>query len=174
VLAAAAHAVGWPIVRGGAQRLADALASVLRAHGGVIETSCHVGSLADLPPTRTVLLDVSPRQLLRLAGDRLPAHHRRWLAGFRRGPAAFKLDYALDAPIPWTAEPCRHAGVVHVGGSLEEIAAAMSAAWNGITPERPFVLVAQPSLFDPARTPPCTADTRRGPTVMSPTPRRRT
>jgi phytoene dehydrogenase-like protein len=146
--------VGWPLVRGGAQRLADALATVLRAHGGVIETGVPVSSLDDLPPSRAVLLDVGPAQLLRLAGDRLPPRYRRRLAAFRRGPAAFKVDYALDAPIPWAAEACRRAGVVHVGGTFDEIATALDAAWSGAVPARPFVLVAQPSLFDPTRTPP--------------------
>ncbi|HXI57317.1 MAG TPA: NAD(P)/FAD-dependent oxidoreductase [Polyangia bacterium] len=154
VLAAGAHAVGWPFVRGGAQRLADGLAGVLRGHGGVIRTGHPVRSLDELPPARAILLDVSPGQLLRLAGDRLPRRYRQRLARFRRGPAAFKIDYVLEAPIPWAAEACRQAGVVHVGGPAEEIAAAMAAAWRGPSPSRPFVLVAQPSLFDDGRVPP--------------------
>jgi phytoene dehydrogenase-like protein len=153
VLGASAHASGWPFARGGAQALADALAGVLRAHGGTIETGRPVRSLDELPPARAVLLDVTPRQLLAIAGDRLPARARRTLGNYRYGPAAFKVDYALSAPIPWTAEPCRRAAVVHVGGTFEEIAAAELEAWNGDVPERPFVLVAQSTLADPARAP---------------------
>ncbi|HEY4184553.1 MAG TPA: NAD(P)/FAD-dependent oxidoreductase [Polyangia bacterium] len=152
-LGAAAHAVGWPLVRGGAQRLTDALAAILRGHGGVIETGRRVGTLAELPPSRVVLLDVSPAALRRLAADRLSPGYRRWLARFRRGPAAFKLDYALSAPIPWTASACRRAGVVHVGGTLEEIGVALADTWQGLPSQRPFVLVAQPSLFDRDRVP---------------------
>jgi phytoene dehydrogenase-like protein len=153
VLAAGAHAVGWPIVRGGAQRLADGLAAVLRGYGGVIKTGHPVRSLDQLPPARAIMLDVSPAQLLRLAGDRLPRRYRQRLARFRRGPAAFKIDYVLETPIPWAAEACRRAGVVHVGGSADEIAAALAAAWQGTSPSSPFVLVAQPSLFDDERVP---------------------
>jgi phytoene dehydrogenase-like protein len=153
VMAATAHARGWPFVGGGAQALADALAAELRAHGGAIETGRRVRALADLPEARAQLLDVTPRQLLAIAGDRLPARYRAALGRFRHGPAAFKVDYALDAPIPWSAAACRRAGVVHLGGTFEEIAAAEAEAWNGTVPGRPFVLVAQPSLFDPSRAP---------------------
>ena len=152
-LGAAAHAVGWPLVRGGAQKLADALAEILRHHGGSIELGRPVRALGELPPARVVLLDVSPSALLRLAGARLSAGYRRALRRFRRGPAAFKIDYALDGPIPWQAAPCRRAGVVHVGGSLDEIERALDDAWRGVVPARPFVLVAQPSLFDRSRVP---------------------
>lgn len=153
-LAAAAHTIGWPFVRGGAQGLADALASILRANGGVIETGRRVESLADVPPARIILLDVTPRQLLQIAGERLGSTYRRRLERYRYGPAAFKVDYALDAPIPWAAEVCRRAGVVHVGGEFDEIAAAEHAIWNGRVPEHPFMLVAQPTLCDPRRAPP--------------------
>jgi phytoene dehydrogenase-like protein len=153
VLAAGAHAVGWPFVRGGAQRLADGLAGVLRGYGGVIKTGHRVHSLDELPSARAILLDVSPGQVLRLAGERLPRRYRQRLARFRRGPAAFKIDYVLEAPIPWVAEACRRAGVVHVGGSADEIATALAAAWRGTSTARPFVLVAQPSLFDDGRVP---------------------
>jgi phytoene dehydrogenase-like protein len=153
VLGASAHASGWPFVRGGAQRLADALAAILGAHGGTLEVGRRVRSLAELPDARAVLLDVTPRQLLALAGDRLPRHYRAALARFRYGPGAFKIDYALDGPIPWTAEPCRRAAVVHVGGTAGEVSSALGEAWAGIVPRRPFVLVAQPTLADPARAP---------------------
>lgn len=153
VLAAAAHAVGWPLAAGGAQRLPDALAGVLRARGGVIETGQPVASLEDLPPARIVLLDVTPRQALALAKDRLPPSYARALARYRYGPGAFKVDWALEAPIPWTAEACRQAGVVHVGGTFDEIAAGEAAAVAGEIAEHPLVLVAQPSLFDPTRAP---------------------
>jgi len=153
-LGSAAHAVGWPLIRGGAQRLADALAEIVRGHGGTIETGRLVRSLVDLPPARVVLLDVSPSALLRLAGPRLSRRYGGGLRRFRRGPAAFKIDYALSAPIPWEAQPCRRAGVVHVGGTLGEIEQALQDAWVGVAPQRPFVLVAQPSLFDRSRVPP--------------------
>lgn len=152
-LGAAAHAVGWPMVRGGAQRLADALAAILRGHGGTIELGRTVRALDQLPPARVVLLDLSPAALLRLAGARLPARYRNALRRFRRGPAAFKIDYALSAPIPWQAPACRRAGVVHVCGSLDEIERALDEAWSSEVPARPFVLVAQPSLFDRSRVP---------------------
>jgi len=152
-LGAAAHAVGWPLIRGGAQKLADALAEILRHHGGTIELGRTVRALTELPPARVVLLDVSPAALLRLAGTRLSPRYRRALGRFKRGPAAFKIDYALDGPIPWQAAACRRAGVVHVCGPLDEIERALEQAWRGVEPGRPFVLVAQPSLFDRSRVP---------------------
>ena len=153
-LGAAAHAVGWPFVRGGAQRLAGALAGVLRRHGGTIETGHDVRSLDELPAARAVLLDVAPEALSRIAEGLLPARFRSRLSRFRRGPAAFKLDYALSQPIPWRAEVCRRAGVVHVGGAWDEVALALAEVARGRHPSRPFVLVAQPSLFDRSRVPP--------------------
>jgi phytoene dehydrogenase-like protein len=153
VLGAAAHAVGWPFPEGGAQRIPDALAALLRERGGAVETGAEVRTLDDLPRSRLVLLDLTPRQVLRVAGARLPERYRRALARFRYGPGAFKVDYALSAPIPWRARECAGAGTVHVGGSLEEIAAAERAVAIGEMPERPFVLVAQHTLFDPSRAP---------------------
>jgi phytoene dehydrogenase-like protein len=147
------HAVGWPFPRGGTQRIADAMASYLASLGGEIVTGRPVRSLSDVPPARATLLDVTPRQLLGIAGDRLPAGYRRRLAGYRYGPGVFKLDFALDGPIPWTAAECARAATVHVGGTLEEIAAGEQAVANGAHPDRPFVLLAQPSLFDPTRAP---------------------
>jgi phytoene dehydrogenase-like protein len=156
MLAVTAHAIGWPFPRGGAQAISDALASHLRSLGGEIECGRHVGSLRELPPARATLLDVTPRQLLRLAGDRLPPSYRRRLAGYRYGPGAFKLDLALDGPIPWAAAAAARAATVHVGGTLGEIASSERAATGGEHAERPFVLLAQHSLFDPTRAPPGT------------------
>jgi phytoene dehydrogenase-like protein len=153
VLLAMGHAIGWPMPRGGAQRIADALASYLRALGGEIETGAPVESLGDLPPTRTVLCDVTPRQLLALGGDRLPARYRRRLERYRYGPGAFKLDWALAGPIPWTAPECGQAACVHLGGTFEEIAESERAPWEGRVAERPLVILAQQSLFDPTRAP---------------------
>jgi phytoene dehydrogenase-like protein len=153
VLGAAAHAVGWPFPAGGASRIADALVSLLASRGGVVETGVEVRALGELPPSRAVLLDLGPPQILRLAGDRLPARYRAALGRFRYGPGAFKVDYALSAPIPWRARECARAGTVHLGGTLEEIADAEAAAARGELPARPFVLVAQHTLFDPSRAP---------------------
>jgi len=153
VLAAAAHAVGWPIPKGGSQAIAGALASYFQSLGGRIVTNTRIGSLDELGGASPVLCDVTPRQFLALAGDRLPASFRRNLESYRYGPGVFKIDWALRAPIPWRAEECGRAGTVHVGGSLDEIAASERAAANGAASPRPFVLVAQPSLFDSSRAP---------------------
>jgi phytoene dehydrogenase-like protein len=153
VLAALAHAYGWPIPRGGSQKIADALASYLRSLGGEIVTGHRVEALTQLPPARAVLLDVTPRQLLRIAGDRLPANYRRALGRYRYGPGVFKLDWALDGPIPWRAAACARVATVHIGGRLAEIAASERAPWRGQHAERPFVLLAQQSLFDASRAP---------------------
>jgi phytoene dehydrogenase-like protein len=153
VLGLLGHAVGWPFPRGGSQRLSDALASYLRAVGGEIETGRRVESLAELGDAQVVLLDVTPRGLLALAGDRLPERYRRRLERYRYGPGVFKLDWALDGPIPWRAEECRRAATVHVGPTLEELAASEAAPGRGEVTERPYVLLAQQSLFDPTRAP---------------------
>lgn len=153
VLGMAGHAVGWPLPRGGSQAIADALAGYLRELGGTIETNRRIGNLKELPATRAVFLDVTPWQFVRMAGGQLPSGYRRRLEGFRHAPAVFKLDYALSAPVPWRAEECRRAGTVHVGGTFDEIAAAERAAVRGEHVERPFVLVAQQSLFDETRAP---------------------
>lgn len=154
LLGASAHAVGWPFPEGGAQSITAALASLLATCGGEVVASARVSALDELRGARAVLLDVTPRQLVALAGERLPPRYRRALGRFRYGPGAFKVDYALAAPIPWRARDCSAAGTVHLGGTLEEIAAAERATARGQMPSRPFVLVAQPSLFDPARAPP--------------------
>jgi phytoene dehydrogenase-like protein len=153
VLGITGHTVGWPMARGGSQNIADALACYLRALGGEIVTGTRVESVDELPPARAVLFDVTPRQLLRIAGHHLPAGYRRRLAGYRYSPGVFKIDWALDGPIPWAAVECSRAGTVHLGGSLAEIAASERAVWRREHPERPFVLVAQQSLFDPSRAP---------------------
>jgi phytoene dehydrogenase-like protein len=153
VLLGAGHSIGWPMPRGGSQRIADALVSYLRSLGGEIETGAPVESLDEIPPSRTVLCDVTPRQLLSLAGDLLPPGYRRRLERYRYGPGVFKLDWALAAPIPWTAPECRRAACIHVGGTFEEIAAAERAVWEGRVAEHPFVLLAQQSLFDETRAP---------------------
>jgi phytoene dehydrogenase-like protein len=153
VLAITAHAVGWPMPRGGSQRIADALVATLRALGGEVVTGCEVKSLAQLPPARAILCDVAPRHLLRMARERLPPSFRRTLERFRHGPGVCKVDWALDGPIPWKAAECRLAGTVHVGGTLEEIVASERAVWEGRHAEQPFVLLAQPSLFDSTRAP---------------------
>ena len=153
VLMALGHVAGWPVARGGAQRLADALASYLRTLGGEIETGARVERLAELEGAGAVLADVSPRELLRLGGDGLPSRYRRALERFRYGPGSFKLDLALDGPIPWEAPEVGRAACVHVGGTLDEIAAAERAPWEGRPAERPFVLLAQQSVADPSRAP---------------------
>jgi phytoene dehydrogenase-like protein len=153
VLGLLGHAVGWPLPRGGAQRIADALATTLRSLGGTIETGRRIEQLAELPRSRQVILDVSPRALARIGGARLPERYRRRLARYRFGPGVFKLDWALAGPIPWLAPECARAATVHLGGTLEEIAAAEQAAWSGRTSTRPFVLLAQPTLFDSTRAP---------------------
>ena len=152
-LALSAHATGWPLVRGGTARLAEALADELRALGGAIETGHRVASLAELPPARAVLLDVTPRQLLGIAGDRLPGGYRRALERFRYGPGVFKIDWALAGPIPWRAPALARAGTVHVGGSAADVARVGREVHAGRIPDRPFVLLVQPSLFDPTRAP---------------------
>ena len=153
VLGALGHAYGWPIARGGSQRIADAMAAYLRALGGEIRTGERVDSLAQLPPARAILFDITPRQLLRIAGERLPPSYQRALGRYRYGPGVFKLDWALDGPIPWRAPECTQAATVHLGGTLAEIAAAERAAWQGQQATCPFVLLVQPSLFDATRAP---------------------
>ena len=153
LLGTAAHAVGWPIVRGGSQRIADALASYFQSLGGRIVTGSPVRSLDELRDADLILCDITPRQLLSIAGAQLPKSYCRSLERYRYGPGVFKVDWALSAPVPWKAADCRIAGTVHVGGTLEEIATSERAPWDGSLDERPFVLVTQPSLFDRTRAP---------------------
>ncbi len=147
------HHAGWPLARGGSQALADALVSYLRSLGGEVETGREVVSLTDLPPARAILVDLTPRQLVAIAGERLPAGYRRRLDRYRYGLGVFKLDLALDGPAPWQAPECARAATVHLGGTLEEIASSEAAAWQGRHAERPYVLLAQQSMFDPSRAP---------------------
>jgi phytoene dehydrogenase-like protein len=153
LFAAAGHAVGWPFPSGGSQAVSDALASYLRGLGGEVVTGQHVGSLDELPPAAAYLLDVSPWSVGALAGARLPSRYLRRLTRCPHGPGVFKLDFALAAPVPWRDERCRQAGTVHLGASEAEIKAALDAAVSGRAPEVPFLIVAQPSLFDPTRAP---------------------
>ena len=147
------HAAGWPLPRGGSQHIVEALAAYLRDLGGEIITDREITTLTELPAARAVVCDVTPRQLLRIAGRALPAEYRRSLERFRYGPGSFKIDYALSGPIPWKAKACLRAGTVHLGGTLEEIALSEREVWQGEHPTRPYVLVAQQSLFDDTRTP---------------------
>ncbi len=147
------HAVGWPLARGGSQQFTNALADYLRDLGGEIRTSTQVTSLASMTDAQAVLLDVTPRQLLAIAGDALPRRYTRQLRHFRYGSGVFKLDWALDGPVPWTAEECGQAATIHLGGTLEEIERSEHQVANGEHPEQPFVILAQQSLFDPTRAP---------------------
>jgi phytoene dehydrogenase-like protein len=152
-LTVAAHAVGWPVARGGSQQVANALVSYFAALGGEIVTGTRIDSIEALPAARAVLCDVTPRQLVAIAGARLPAGYRRRLARYRYGPGVFKMDWALREPVPWRAPEVRRAGTVHVGGSYEEIAESEQAAWHGRAHDRPYVLLVQPSLWDRSRAP---------------------
>jgi phytoene dehydrogenase-like protein len=154
VLAIAAHAVGWPLPKGGSVAIAEAMLAELRARGAVVRTNERITALRELPSARAVLFDVMPGALAAIAGDDLPPGYVEALRRYRHGPGVFKIDWALDGPIPWAAPECRQAGTVHVGGTYEEIAASELAPHEGRNPGRPFVLVAQQSLFDPTRAPP--------------------
>ncbi|MGH9138498.1 MAG: phytoene desaturase family protein [Acidimicrobiales bacterium] len=147
------HHVGWPLPAGGSQEVAGALAAELAAHGGTIECGRPITDLGELPPSTVVLADLSPRNLARIAGDRLSKWTRRQYSGFRHGPAVFKVDYALSDPVPWRDPRTSQAGTVHVGGTFDEVAAAEAAVCRGEHTDKPFVLVAQQSLFDPSRAP---------------------
>ena len=141
----------WIIPKGGAGALTQALASYLESLGGTVETGAPVTDLAELDEARAVLLDLTPRQVVNLAGDRLPEGYRSKLDKWAYGPGVFKVDWALDAPIPWTAEACKKAGTLHLGGTIEQIADSERAPWDGRVSDRPFVLLAQPSVFDDTR-----------------------
>ena len=147
------HRVGYPVVEGGSQRLADALVAILEAAGGEVVTSSPVRSLADLSPADAVVLDLTPRQIVAIAGDRLPAKYAAALGRFRYGPGVFKLDYALDGPVPWTAEAARRASTVHLGGTAAEIVASEGEVVAGRHPDQPYIIVVQPSVADPTRAP---------------------
>jgi len=153
LMAISLHAVGWPIARGGSQSLTNALCSYLARLGGCVRTSTRVESLDDLSDYSVILCDVTPRQLLKIGGNLFSESYKHSLKKFRYGPGVFKVDYGVSQPIPWTAVECSRAATVHLGGSFEEIAASEKAARKGQPSERPFILLVQPTLFDPARAP---------------------
>jgi phytoene dehydrogenase-like protein len=152
-LLAGAHIFGWPAAVGGSQAIADSMASYLRSLGGEIRTGHHVERLSELPRHRTTLLDLTPTGFDSIAGDRLPASYRRNVARYRYGPAAFKIDYALDGPMPWRSPELVRAGTIHLSGTFDDIAAAERAAFRGQVHPSPFLLVTQQSMFDPTRAP---------------------
>ncbi|MBZ5494266.1 MAG: NAD(P)/FAD-dependent oxidoreductase [Acidobacteriia bacterium] len=153
VLAVAAHAAGWPFARGGSQQLTAAMVRYLESLGGRVITDCYVESLEQLPPARAILLDVTPRQLIRMAGAKLPGSYRRSLESFKYGPGVYKLDWALHQPVPWRAKECAKAGTVHLGGTMDEICESERQPWQEKVSDRPYVLFTQASLFDPSRAP---------------------
>jgi phytoene dehydrogenase-like protein len=153
VLMAAGHSGGWPLPRGGSAQIAKALAAYFVSLGGTIETGVYVRSLEQLPSSHAVLLDVTPKQLLQIAGHRFSSLYKWQLERYRYGAGVFKIDWALDAPIPFTAPECRQAGTLHLGNTLEEIAYGEKIIWQGKHAEKPFVLLTQPSVFDASRAP---------------------
>lgn len=153
LIAVSAHAVGWPIPRGGAQAITNALCGYLAKLGGKVHSAMRVETLTGLPGYDLILCDVTPKQMVHIAGNKLSAEYKNQLASYRYGPGVFKVDYALSNPIPWKAKECLRAATVHIGGSFEEIAASEEAMATGHHAERPFLILAQPSLFDPTRAP---------------------
>jgi phytoene dehydrogenase-like protein len=153
VLLALGHACGWPVARGGSEQIAAAMRAYLESLGATVEVGRPIGSLDELPAARAVLFDVTPRQLVKICGDALPARYRSALERYRYGPGVFKVDYALSGAVPWSAPAARAAGTVHLGGRIEEIAASERAVARGRLSERPFVLVAQQSIVDSTRAP---------------------
>jgi phytoene dehydrogenase-like protein len=152
-LCAMSHVCGWPIPRGGAQNITNALVRHLQSLGGEVIADTRVANIDTLPPAKAILCDLSPRPLLQMAGHRFPGWYRRALDKYRYGMGVFKVDWALDAPIPWKAEDCRRAGTVHLGGTLNEIAECEKDVWEGRIAARPFVLLSQPTVLDPSRAP---------------------
>lgn len=153
MLLVSGHVAGWPVAKGGSQAIADAMAEQLAELGGTIQTGRRVHSLDDIPPSKAVLFDLTPRQVLDICGDALPERYRRRLSRFRYGPGVFKVDYALSEPVPWANEAARRAGSLHLGGTMREIAAAEAEVAAGGHPDRPFVLIGQQSLVDHSRAP---------------------
>ena len=153
MLGIAGHAVGWPMPKGGSQSISNALASLLRSLGGEIQTGVRVTHIEQVPTDGPILFETAPARLVDIAGDALPLNYRKKLQAYRHGPGVFKIDYALNAPIPWSDPAVARGGTVHLGGTLEEIAASESACWNGKHSDAPYVLVAQQSLFDSSRAP---------------------
>jgi phytoene dehydrogenase-like protein len=152
-LGAMCHVAGWSIPRGGAQNITNALVRHLQSLGGEVIANSKINNIDDVLPAKAILCDLSPKPLLQIAGHKLPRLYRQKLARYRYGMGAFKVDWALAAPIPWTADECRRAGTLHLGGTLNEIAASEKSAWEGRIADRPFVLLSQPTLFDPSRAP---------------------
>jgi len=153
VLMTAGHTFGWPVAKGGSQAIADALAAYFVSIGGVIETGIRVKSLRELPSSKTIFFDTSPDQLFSLAGHRLSQVYKWQLKKYQYGPGIFKIDWALDSPIPFSDDHCREAGTIHIGNSLAEIKNAEQETWNGVHPDRPYVLLAQQTIADPSRAP---------------------
>jgi phytoene dehydrogenase-like protein len=153
MFAVTAHAWGWPVIRSGSQQLANAMVRYLESLGGAVTIDQRVDSVKELPPHRVALLDLTPRELLRVAGHAWPSAYRERLERYRYGPGVFKVDWALEDPIPWQAEACRRAGSIHLGGTFEDIVASEDQVHAGKHPEQPFVILVQPSLFDPTRAP---------------------
>jgi phytoene dehydrogenase-like protein len=153
VLSLLAHAVGWPVVEGGSSRVVDALVAQIEAAGGKLHTGTPIAQLDELPADAAKLLDVSPRGLLSMAGDRMPPRMRDAMARYRYGPGIFKLDWALDGPVPWSAAVCRRTATVHVGGTLQEVAHSEAQIGRGRVPEQPYCIVVQPTVVDPSRAP---------------------
>lgn len=153
VLGASAHSVGWPIAKGGSSAITHAMAELFRSLGGTIETGHEVTSLNEIPSSKTVLFDLTPKQIAKIAGDKLPNSYREQLQNYTYGPGVFKMDWALSEPVPWANKEARKAGTLHLGGTLEELTASEKEVWEGKHPQNPYVLVSQPSLFDESRAP---------------------
>lgn len=153
VLGTSVHSVGWPIAKGGSASITSAMAKYFKSLGGVIETGNLISDFADLPPSKTVLFDLTPHQIARIAEKELPSNFKKRLLKYEYGPGAFKMDFALSEPVPWLNQECKKAGTLHLGGSMEEIAFSERETWKGNHPEKPYVLVSQPSIFDETRAP---------------------
>ena len=153
MLSTFAHSHGWPYAIGGTQKLADAMVAYLNELGGELVTGREVRSISEFPKARAVIFDVTPKQLVAIAGDELPGRYRRALGRFRYGPGVFKIDWALDGPVPWTPDGCNRAAVVHVAGPLADVVRSEDDVTRGVITEKPYVLLCQPSSFDPTRAP---------------------
>lgn len=153
VLGSSAHSVGWPIAKGGSASVTTALANLFKKQGGEIQTNTEVKSLSDIPSSKTILFDLTPHQIVEIAGNHLPKTYRDKLRRYQYGPGAFKMDWALSEPVPWLNEECRKAGTLHLGGTFDEISEGEKAAWAGKHHNKPYVLLSQPSLFDDTRAP---------------------
>lgn len=153
VLATAIHSVGWPIAKGGSASITNALAGYFKSLGGEIETGTRISNTSELPSSKTILFDLTPHQIVKIADQELPLGFKNKYLGYKYGPGAFKMDFALSEPVPWVNSDCAGAGTLHLGGSFEEIAFSERETWKGNHPEKPYVLVSQPSLFDDSRAP---------------------